>query len=141
MEKYLGLFCITINIRIKPFKHILNAPLPPTTLHARFVHYGGCFIQLFCSQKNLKAILQLQHSGKIFRLFCITINIRIKPFKHILNAPLPPTTLHARFVHYGGCFIQLFCSQKNLKAILQLQHSGKIFRFFLYHNKHSYKTV
>ena len=83
------------------------------------------------TEKILKAILQLQHSGKIFRsFFCITINIRIKPFKHILNAPLPPTTLHARFDNYGGCFIQLFCSQKTLKAILQLQHSGKIFRLF-----------
>ena len=96
----------------------------------------------FVHRKILKAILQLKHSGKIFRnFFCITINIRIKPFKHILNAPLPPTTLHARFDNYGGCFIQLFCSQKTLKAILQLQHSGKIFRLFLYHNKHSYKTV
>ena len=141
MEKYFVFFCITINIRIKPIKHILNALPPPTTLHTRFLHYGECFIQLFCSQKILKVILQLKHSGPIFRFFCITINIRIKPIKHILNALPPPTTLHTRFLHYGECFIQLFCSQKILKVILQLQHSGKIFCLFLFHNKHSYKTV
>ena len=141
MEKYFVFFCFTINIRIKSIKHILNALPPPTTLHTRFLHYGECFIQLFCSQKILKVILQLQHSGKIFCLFFLTINIRIKPFKYILNALPPPTTLHTRFLHYGECFIQLFCSQKILKVILQLQHSGKIFCLFLFHNKHSYKTV
>ena len=65
---------------------------PPPLLRAKppvVLHSSSTSTVHLCTP-GIRAILQLKHSGKIFRCFRITLNIRIKPFKHILNAPLLP---------------------------------------------------